>query len=171
MSSPHGLGRGKRITDETQQMVNAWLSVDWDPESREHVKGLVAAGKEEELVAHLGRRISFGTAGLRGKMKWGFAHMNAVTVTQASQGLCAYLRTVHPCLSELRQMGVIVGHDGRYNSRLFARLTAAVFLSRKIKVRLLRFLSFRSCRFGHISTTRLLAELPCTLFILFYLNT
>jgi phosphomannomutase len=68
--------------------------------------------------------------------------MNAVTVTQASQGLCAYLRTVHPCLAELRQMGVIVGHDGRYNSRLFARLTAAVFLSRKIKVQLLRFLSF-----------------------------
>ncbi len=126
----------RKISDETQQMVNAWLSVDWDPESREHVKGLVAAGKEEELVAHLGRRISFGTAGLRGKMKWGFAFMNAVTVTQASQGLCAYLRTVHPCLADLRERGVIVGHDGRYNSRLFARLTAAVFLSRKIKVRL-----------------------------------
>jgi hypothetical protein len=164
-------------------MVNAWLSVDWDPESREHVKGLVAAGKEEELVAHLGRRISFGTAGLRGKMKWGFAHMNAVTVTQASQGLCAYLRTVHPCLSELRQMGVIVGHDGRYNSRLFARLTAAVFLSRKIKVRLPSislFRSFiRSCRFGHISTTifffphyhfNIMFLASPTLFILFYLN-
>ena len=133
----------RKISDETQQMVNAWLSVDWDPESREHVKGLVAAGKEEELVAHLGRRISFGTAGLRGKMKWGFAFMNAVTVTQASQGLCAYLRTVHPCLTDLRERGVIVGHDGRYNSRMFARLTAAVFLSRKIKVRLsLSFSSF-----------------------------
>lgn len=126
----------RKVSEDTQQLVNAWLSVDWDPESREHVKGLLAAGREDELRAHLTPRIGFGTAGLRGKMRWGFAHMNAVTVTQAAQGLCAYLRTVYGAagaLPELRARGVIVGHDGRYNSRLFARLTAAVFLSRKIK--------------------------------------
>jgi phosphoglucomutase len=125
--------RCKKISDETQQLVNSWLSVDWDSESREHVKSLVAAGKEEELQVHLGKRISFGTAGLRGKMRWGFAFMNAVTVTQTSQGLCAYLRSLYP-LADLKGMGVVVGHDGRYNSRMFARLAASVFLSRKIKV-------------------------------------
>lgn len=125
----------KLLSDETQQLVNAWLSVDWDAESREHVKRLVAAGREDELRSHLTPRIGFGTAGLRGKMKWGFAHMNAVTVTQTAQGLCAHLRDLYAHnLDELRSMGIIVGHDGRYNSRLFARLTAAVFLSRKIKV-------------------------------------
>ncbi len=75
------------ISEKTTQLVNSWLSVDWDPESREKVQSLVRNGEEAELVANLSKRIAFSTAGLRGKMKWGFANMNAVTVTQASQVL------------------------------------------------------------------------------------
>ncbi len=81
----------------------------------------------------MAERIAFGTAGLRAEMKAGFAHMNLLTVTQATQGLAVYLEQ---CCSDLLQRGVVVGYDGRHNSLPFARRTAAVFVSRGVPVAL-----------------------------------
>jgi len=64
-----------------------------------------------------------------GRMDAGFANMNQLTVVQASQGLCAFL-----IKSGLQAKGVVVGHDHRHNSEIFAKLTAGVFLAHGIKV-------------------------------------
>jgi len=61
----------------------------------------------------------------------GFSRMNGLTVIQASQGLCTYLLENDP---EVKTKGVVIGHDHRHHSESFARLTAAVFLSKGIRV-------------------------------------
>ncbi len=91
-------------------------------------------------------------------MAAGFAFMNDVTVIQTSQvrlyllktkqktknkkqkkqktkknknkkALCSYL--IH---LNLRERGVVIGHDHRHNSERFAKLSAGVFLKNNIKV-------------------------------------
>jgi len=86
-------------------------------------------------------------------MEAGFSRMNDLTVIQASQvggstsptdllshvdlsqGLCAYvLKTV----GNAAHRGVVIGHDHRHHSERWAALTAAAFLSKGMKVYLLR---------------------------------
>lgn len=59
--------------------------------------------------------MEFGTAGLRGKMGPGFCNMNELVVIQTTQGFVRYLEKAN--LTGLKQGGVVIGFDGRYNSR------------------------------------------------------
>jgi phosphomannomutase len=108
------------------------LASSWDmnPETKAKVQGWLDQKDAEALKANLQKRISFGTAGLRGKMEAGFTHMNELIVAQASQGLYTY---VAECYPDLKEKGIVIGYDGRYNSLTFARRTAAVFLSKGVK--------------------------------------
>lgn len=73
--------------------------------------------KEIEKLQHLFlERLSFGTAGLRARMGPGFTCMNEVTIIQTGQGLVRYLQTCTPDLSE---KGIVIGYDGRYNSKRY----------------------------------------------------
>ena len=60
--------------------------------------------------------------------------MNSVTVQQTSQGLLSYLEREAP--DALAAGGVAVGWDARHQSQHFARVVAAVFLSRGVRVHL-----------------------------------
>ncbi|CAG8619221.1 19353_t:CDS:10 [Cetraspora pellucida] len=112
-------------------LVKEWLRLDKNPVTRLEIDKLYAEGNVEELEKRLRNRISFGTAGLRSSMEAGFARMNDLTVIQASQGLCMYLLdTIQNAIAK----GVVIGHDHRHNSETFARLSAAVFLSKGVKV-------------------------------------
>eukprot|EP00698_Gefionella_okellyi_P003799 TRINITY_DN13530_c0_g1_i1.p1 TRINITY_DN13530_c0_g1~~TRINITY_DN13530_c0_g1_i1.p1 ORF type:complete len:608 (-),score=163.63 TRINITY_DN13530_c0_g1_i1:33-1637(-) len=64
-------------------------------------------------------------------MAGGFNRMNNLVVQQAAQGLVTYLLQVNP---HVKQMGVAVGYDGRYNSETFALITALTFIARGVKV-------------------------------------
>ena len=57
--------------------------------------------------------------------------MNCLTVIQTSQGLAQYLLDTN---DEAREMGIVIGHDARHNSNLFAKHTASVFKSKGFKV-------------------------------------
>jgi len=66
------------------------------------------------------------------------------------QGLLRYLEKMIP--EKLQSRGVLIGYDGRHNSRRFAEISAAVFLSRNIRVYLCDemvptpiVVSFRAC--------------------------
>jgi phosphomannomutase len=69
--------------------------------------------------------------GLRGKIGAGFSKINHVTIIQTSQGLCRY---VLDCFPDIRDRGVVIGHDHRHYSNDFAKLAAHTFLSEGIKV-------------------------------------
>lgn len=85
------------------------------------------------LRKRLCSRLKFGTAGLRGVMQAGFGSMNDLVVIQSAQGLCQYVIKCFPDAADLAN-GVVVGYDGRHNSKRFAQLTAAVFLNANIPV-------------------------------------
>ena len=73
------------MTDLVTPLVSRWLSEDKDPETRKEVQSLFDEQKYDELYSILGKRIAFGTAGLRGPMRAGYACMNNLTVQQATQ--------------------------------------------------------------------------------------
>ncbi|KAF3942210.1 Phosphoglucomutase-2 [Dactylella cylindrospora] len=68
-------------------------------------------------------------------MEAGFSRLNNLTIIQASQGLASYLLTAFP--GETGTSGVIIGHDHRHNSKIFAELTAVACILKGIKVYLL----------------------------------
>ena len=117
-----------------------WVERDPNPETRLVIGDLVANKDLAGLEGVLGKRIAFGTAGLRGPMAAGNHCMNDLTVIQAAQGLCKYLEQQYG--DAVKTKGVAVGYDhramGSLNSKQFARLTNAVFVSRGIPVYLLQ---------------------------------
>lgn len=74
----------------------------------------MAAKEYSKLSKLLLKRLSFGTAGLRGVMCAGYAAMNDLVVIQTAQGLAAYIKKSFP--DELKR-GVVFGFDGRHNSK------------------------------------------------------
>lgn len=108
-------------------LVKDWLAVDVNPQSRQEILELQNSGDYAALHRKLSTRIAFGTAGLRSSMEAGFAHMNDVTILQASQGLVEYL-LVNGGSS------LVVGYDHRHHSQRFAEITASVALTRGFTV-------------------------------------
>ena len=119
--------------------ARAWLRQDPDPETRDELAGLItsAGSGDEAAVADLADRFStrlaFGTAGLRGELAAGSNRMNRVLVAQAAAGFAAYL-------SEKASAGtptVVIGYDGRKNSRVFAKDSAEIFAGAGLRAILL----------------------------------
>eukprot|EP01057_Protomagalhaensia_wolfi_P006072 Protomagalhaensia_wolfi_Nauph_80__6071@NODE_852_length_1946_cov_198_891977_g640_i0_p1_GENE_NODE_852_length_1946_cov_198_891977_g640_i0NODE_852_length_1946_cov_198_891977_g640_i0_p1_ORF_typecomplete_len592_score157_77PGM_PMM_I/PF02878_16/3_7e41PGM_PMM_III/PF02880_16/2_4e21PGM_PMM_II/PF02879_16/1_8e19PGM_PMM_IV/PF00408_20/1_1e08Glyco_hydro_101/PF12905_7/0_14_NODE_852_length_1946_cov_198_891977_g640_i0971872 len=90
---------------------------------------------EEFLNKRFAKNLKFGTAGLRSEMGCGWNAMNPVTVQQATQGVCQYYMDTMG-VEECRKQPVVIGFDARYNSKWFAHITSAVFLSQGIPVQL-----------------------------------
>ena len=63
----------------------------------------------------------------------GYHNINELVILQTTQGLSRYLKQ---CFADADARGVVIGYDGRHNSKTYAELTAAVLLSQGIKVHL-----------------------------------
>lgn len=117
--------------------AEAWQALDFCEETRAQVSAAVAGNDEAALQSAFGKRIEFGTAGLRAEMGAGPARMNDLVVVQTAQGMCAYLETQLGA-DVARTRGVVLGYDhrmrGSLNSKRFAVLSAAAFLSRGFTV-------------------------------------
>ncbi|WP_313358021.1 phospho-sugar mutase [Microbacterium sp.] len=123
---------------ERLSQARAWLRQDPDAETRDELAGIItrAAGGEAAALADLedrfGRRLAFGTAGLRGELGAGSNRMNRVLVTQAAAGFAGYLlqrATTRPT--------VVIGYDGRRNSRRFALDSAEILAGAGLRAILL----------------------------------
>lgn len=116
-------------------MYETWLSNDPDLHDRETLKSLLSDQSpqaQEQLKAAFAKEITFGTAGLRGKMGPGPACMNTAVIRRATYGLSAALR-------EVTGEGalVVIGYDGRHRSEDFARTAAGVFTATGAKALLM----------------------------------
>ncbi|KAI9056683.1 phosphoglucomutase first 3 domain-containing protein [Trametes sanguinea] len=114
-----------------KELVEQWLRLDPNEETKAEIQQLVEDGNTAELERRMRPRIEFGTAGLRGRMEAGWARMNDLIIIQASQGLCAY---VLKHVQDANARGVVIGHDHRHHSEKWAKLTAAVFISQGVPV-------------------------------------
>ena len=119
---------GSELPGSLADAVSAWSAQDPDPDTRGELASLldqIAAGSSEslaELTDAFHGRLQFGTAGLRGAIGAGPNRMNRVVVGQAAAGLAAYLLD-----QGLAGGTVIIGHDARHKSDVFARDSAEIF--------------------------------------------
>lgn len=100
-----------------------WLENTAEKDELEKMSG-------EEIQDAFYRNLEFGTGGLRGVMGLGTNRMNVYTVRHATQGIA---NEISDCGKDFAQRGVVIAHDSRNNSRLFAEEAANVFCANGIK--------------------------------------
>ncbi|GAA4367457.1 phospho-sugar mutase [Agromyces bauzanensis] len=125
---------------ERVALAEAWIAQDPDPETRAELAALVEAARtgdpeaSADLADRFDTRLAFGTAGLRGEIAAGPNRMNRVLVSQAAAGLAGYLlEHAEPGATP----SVVVGYDGRKNSAVFARDSAAIMAGAGVRAVLL----------------------------------
>lgn len=119
------------LLTEVMAKAQSWLDGNYNEETKNDVRRLMEADDKTDLIESFYRDLEFGTGGLRGIMGVGTNRMNIYTVGAATQGLSNYLKAQFP---EVPQIGVVIGHDCRNNSRLFAEISANIFSANGIKV-------------------------------------
>ena len=117
----------KQVTEKAEK----WLTPAYDAETQAEIKKMLANPDKTDLIEAFYKDLEFGTGGLRGIMGVGSNRMNIYTVGAATQGLSNYL---NKNFKDLDQISVVVGHDCRNNSRLFAEISANIFSANGIKV-------------------------------------
>ena len=120
------------LIKQCEAKANEWLTSPlYDKETQAEVKAMLQNPDKTELIDSFYRTLEFGTGGLRGIMGAGTNRMNIYTVGAATQGLSNYLKKN---FADRKEISVVVGHDCRNNSRLFAVTSANIFAANGIKV-------------------------------------
>ncbi|WP_405376844.1 phospho-sugar mutase [Pseudobutyrivibrio sp.] len=109
---------------------NEWLEhlLDSDPLKAEL---LSIKDDEKDKEDRFYQDLSFGTAGLRGKVGAGTNRMNFFTVGKATQGVADFIVSKG---KEAMEKGVVIAHDPRHFSKEFSQLAAGIFAANGIKV-------------------------------------
>ena len=110
--------------------ASAWADQDPDPETRDELGRLIDNRDVAGLASRFDARLDFGTAGLRGELGAGPNRMNRVLVAQAAAGLAKFVLENTPAGET---PSIVVGFDGRINSAVFARDSAAIFAGAGIR--------------------------------------
>ena len=108
-----------------------WLTPVFDAETQDAVRKMLENDDKTDLIESFYKNLEFGTGGLRGIMGSGSNRMNIYTVGMATQGFANYLKKN---FADREQISVVVCHDCRNNSRLFAETVADIFSANGIKV-------------------------------------
>lgn len=121
----------KALLNNVMAKAQTWLDGNYNNETKDAIRIMMQAEDKTELIESFYRDLEFGTGGLRGIMGAGTNRMNIYTVGAATQGLSNYLISQFP---SNEQISVVIGHDCRNNSRLYAEISADIFSANGIKV-------------------------------------
>lgn len=113
-----------------KEKAEEWLKGSYDEETKQEIRELQKENPEQ-LADAFYKDLEFGTGGLRGIMGAGTNRINKYTIGMATQGFANYLNK-----SFDENASVVIGHDSRNNSRMFAEITAGVMAANGIKVHL-----------------------------------
>ncbi len=121
--------------------ANAWLAAEPDDDIRRELAALIDAaehGDVDELAARFDGQLQFGTAGLRAAVAAGSMRMNRLVVRQAAAGLGRWLLDGEASgdIPDAASRGVVIAHDARRKSDLFADDTARVLAAMGIRTML-----------------------------------
>ena len=117
------------ILKQCEAKARQWLTPAYDEATQAEIRRMMDNQDKTELIEAFYKNLEFGTGGLRGIMGVGSNRMNIYTVGAATQGLSNYILKTFPG----QQCSVVVGHDCRNNSRLFAEISANIFSANGIK--------------------------------------
>ena len=112
------------------EKAQQWLSPAYDEQTRKSVQQMLDSEDKTELIECFYKDLEFGTGGLRGIMGAGSNRMNVYTVGMATQGFANYLKK---CFADKEEIAVVVCHDSRNNSRLYAETVANIFSANGIR--------------------------------------
>ncbi len=118
------------MLEQVKARAREWLEGDYDEQTKEEIRKMME-GNPDALIDAFYKNLEFGTGGLRGIMGAGTNRMNIYTVGMATQGLANYLKKQFINREKIR---VVVSHDCRNNSRLFAETTAGIFAGNGFEV-------------------------------------
>ena len=104
----------------TEQNYQRWLD---SPKVSDAVKEELRKMSQEQIDDAFFKDVEFGTAGMRGILGPGTNRLNEFTVRKATVGFAEYLIELFP---DAKEMGVVISHDNRHQSREFTLLTAKV---------------------------------------------
>ena len=115
---------------QCEAKAKAWLSPSFDEQTRNDVQAMLDNPDKTQLIESFYKDLEFGTGGLRGIMGPGTNRMNIYVVGMATQGFANYLKKN---FKDREQISVVVCHDCRNNSRLYAETVANIFSANGIK--------------------------------------
>ncbi len=118
------------MDSKIRNKAKKWLTGNYDDATKKQVKYLLE-NDEKELIESFYKDLEFGTGGMRGIMGVGTNKINIYTVGAATQGLANYIKN---SFKDIKQIKVVVAHDCRNNSRLFAETVANIFSANQMKV-------------------------------------
>lgn len=111
------------------ERYNSWLESDYfDKLTKNEL--LEIKDDKREIEDRFYMDLSFGTAGLRGKLGAGTNRMNFYTVSKAAQGLAMTIKSKG---QEAMDRGVAIAYDVRHMSKEFSDLTARIMAANKVK--------------------------------------
>jgi len=125
------MNNNEQLIAQCEAKAKEWLGPSFDDETKKAVEAMLQSNDKTELIESFYKQLEFGTGGLRGIMGAGCNRMNIYTVGMATQGFANYLKKN---FKDRSQISVVVCHDCRNNSRLFAETVANIFSSNGIKV-------------------------------------
>lgn len=113
-----------------REKYNNWLNNEYfDEMTRKELESIKY--DEKEIADRFHTNLSFGTAGLRGKVGAGTNRMNRYTVSLATQGLAD---TIVSRGKSAMERGVAIAYDVRHFSKEFSEIAARVLAANGIKV-------------------------------------
>ena len=115
---------------QCEKKAKQWLAPAFDAETRREVQVMLDNSDKTDLIESFYKELEFGPGGLRGIMGAGSNRMNIYTVGMATQGFANYLKKN---FANRADISVVVCHDCRNNSRLFAETVADIFSANGIK--------------------------------------
>lgn len=117
------------IKPEILERVNKWLTPNFDEDSQNQIKNMIASNPKE-LEESFYKDLEFGTGGMRGIMGLGTNRINKYTLGKNTQGLSNYLKQSFPN----ETLKVAIAYDCRHNSNTFGKVVADVFSANGIQV-------------------------------------
>ena len=125
------MNNNQTLIAKCEEKARQWLAPAFDDKTRSAVEAMINNEDKADLIESFYKDLEFGTGGLRGIMGAGSNRMNIYTVGMATQGFANYLKIN---FKDMKQISVVVCHDCRNNSRLFAETVANIFSANGIKV-------------------------------------
>ncbi len=118
--------------NDCRSLYELWSTDEFfNQQTRDELRAI--AGDDQEIQERFYRSLEFGTAGLRGILGAGTNRMNIYTIAQATEGFARYIVSLG---EEAKQRGIVISYDSRHFSPEFAEISALVFATHGIKVRL-----------------------------------
>jgi len=129
------------MAEDLLTKARRWLAAEPDDDIRTELSKIIHAadsGDSTELKAAFSGTLQFGTAGLRAAVAPGSMRMNRLVVRQAAAGVGQWIldSEASGALPDAAARGVVIAHDARRKSDLFALDTARVLAAMGIRTML-----------------------------------